>query len=560
MLNDVFSRHLGRLKAALMAHSPDTILEFIINHTRLNGENFSFLGHEYQERILRDKAQDIVIVKSAQMGISEMSARLALAKCALIDGFSVIYTLPSASAAANFMKTRIDPVVMSSPYLSELISADVDNAGVKRFGDSYLYLKGCQVDRQAISVPADMLVTDEVDNSDLDVMTLFHSRLIHSKYANTVSLSTPTIPGYGISRLFDQSKRKVNLCKCTHCNEWFQPDYFQHVRIPNCDKPLDRITKTDFADPTFRWAEAFVACPKCGRPADLMPENREWVEENQNDAFVASGYRVSPFDCPTVIKVPNLVKSSADYERFSDFCNQRLGIAKEDTEVSLSREEVARAIVDNADTSGASYVMGVDLGMTCWVTVAAVFYDNSLCIVHVEPVPMQRLFERFGELVAKYRVRAQVIDHAPYTELVYRLQQRHPNAFASVYVTGKSAELMAVREKEENADKAQLDLRQVNVQRNNGLSLVADMLKTGQITKLRCQHDAVWIAHMLDQKRVRKFMNNELQFVWVKTTGQDHLSHSLLYAVIASKLLSVRSGYTGGLPMALATFKQVDRG
>ena len=48
-------------------------------------------------------------------------------------------------------ETRITPVVDSSPYLSELVSGDVDNSSVKRFSNSYLYLKGCQVDRQAIS-------------------------------------------------------------------------------------------------------------------------------------------------------------------------------------------------------------------------------------------------------------------------------------------------------------------------------------------------------------------------------------------------------------------------
>jgi len=553
--NDLFKRHVSRLRASLSAHSPDTILDFITSHTKIKGHPFSFVDHEYQQKILEDKAQNIVIIKSAQIGISEMSARLALAKCALIDAFSVIYTLPSASAAANFMKTRVDPVIQSSDYLKDLISSEVDNASVKRIGDSWLYLKGCQVDRQAISVPADMLVTDEVDNSDLDVMSLFHSRLIHSKYANTVSLSTPTIPGYGISQMYAQSKRKVNMCQCSHCNEWFYPEYFEHVRIPDFDDRLDKITKLHFADPKFRWPEAYLACPKCGKAADLSPKHRGWVEENPGDAFVNSGYRISPFDAPSIIKIPTLVKSSVDYERFSDFCNQRLGIAMEDAEVSLTREDVRRAIVAHVEAEGFSHVMGVDLGLTCWVTVAQVYGDNSLVIVHTEGVPMQELYERYGELVQKYRVRNAVIDSGPYTELVYRLQQRHQNLFASVYVTNKSVELFIVKDKEENPQAGRLDLRQVNIQRNNGLSLVADMIKAGLITKIADKNDETWVTHILDQKRVKQFQNNELQLVWVKTTGQDHLMHSLLYTVIASRMLGVRSGYAGGLPFGITTFK-----
>ena len=173
MSDDIFKRHISRLRSSLAAHSPDTICEFITQHTYLNGKKFSFEGHEYQKEILEDPAQTIVIVKSAQLGISEMSARLALARCALIDGFNTIYTLPSASAAGNFMQTRISPVVDSSPYLKELVSKDVDNNSIKRFSNSHLFLKGCQVDRQAISVPADLLVCDEVNNSDLEVLALF---------------------------------------------------------------------------------------------------------------------------------------------------------------------------------------------------------------------------------------------------------------------------------------------------------------------------------------------------------------------------------------------------
>ena len=84
MSSETFKRHISRLRSSLAAHSPDTICDFITQHTYLNGQKFSFAGHEYQQEILNDPAQTIIITKSAQLGISEMSARLALARCALI--------------------------------------------------------------------------------------------------------------------------------------------------------------------------------------------------------------------------------------------------------------------------------------------------------------------------------------------------------------------------------------------------------------------------------------------------------------------------------------------
>ena len=95
----IFQRHIARLKSSLSAHGHNTICDFLTEHTYMRGARFSFEGHEYQQKILEDPSQNIVILKSAQIGISEMSARLALAKAVLINGFSTIYTLPAASTA-----------------------------------------------------------------------------------------------------------------------------------------------------------------------------------------------------------------------------------------------------------------------------------------------------------------------------------------------------------------------------------------------------------------------------------------------------------------------------
>ena len=555
MKDDIFLRHVARLKSSLSAHGHNTICDFITEHTYIRGARFDFHGHEYQRKILEDQSQNIVILKSAQIGISEMSARLALAKAVLINGFSTIYTLPAASAAQNFMKTRIDPVVNSSPYLSELVSKDVDNSSVKRFGESYVYLKGAQVDRQAISVPADMIVMDEVDNSNQDVLTLFESRLIHSKYALTVKLSTPTIPGYGIDLAYKQSRRSLNMCKCNHCNEWFYPDYFEHVRIPGFTDELDKITKRHFADAGFKWTEAYVACPKCGLAADLTPAHREWVVENPDENFPAAGYRVSPFDCPTIIKTSALVKSSTEYERKQDFYNQRLGIPMEDKETSLSKDELDSCIISEYPGGGFSYVFGLDMGMTCWMTIAAVLPDNTLIIVKVVAIPLFQVVEEVPKLVRQYKCRMGVADHQPYTETIYRLQQVLTNMFAGIYLNNaRNIDLFKVRDQEKDRDKAQETVRQVSIARDKVFDLIMLMLRSGHILKVSDEHDDLWKDHLTDQKRLREFRDEELVFVWKKATGMDHMHHSLLYALIASRMLGVASGSQVNLPLVF-TFK-----
>lgn len=166
---------------------------------------------------------------------------------------------------------------------------------------------------------------------------------------------------------------------------------------------------------------------------DLSPKYREWVVENPNDAFPAAGFRVSPFDCPSVIKPSSLVKSSVDYERPQDFNNQRLGLPMEDKEASLMDDELERGASSvTKPGTGWNRVMGLDMGMICWCTIAEVLPDDTLVIVHTKGIPLARVIERRRELRAQFRVRMTVVDHGPYTETVYRMQAEDQNLFAGI--------------------------------------------------------------------------------------------------------------------------------
>jgi hypothetical protein len=553
--DEVFIRHVARLRSSLTAHSKDTICDFITTNTYLRGAPFSFKDHEYQQFILEDKSKDKVVIKSAQMGISEMSARMALAMGNLIDGFSTIYTLPSALAAANFMKTRIDPIITSSPYLQDAVSKALDNTMIKRFGESYLYLKGAQVDSQAISVPADMLIGDEIDNSNQDVLTLFESRLIHSAHALTVKLSTPSIPNYGVHLAYNQSRRHVHMCKCKHCNTWFEPDYFAHVKIPKFKGEIGDIVKATFSDPVFLWQQAYVACPKCAKPADLSEPHRQWVCENPLDNYVAAGFKVSPFSCPKIILPSALVKSSVDYARKQDFYNQRLGMPLEDADSTLTADELRNCHISDYVGSGAiTYVMGLDMGTYCHCTIAAVLPDDQLVVVHRERIPLFTVVERREELARGWNVRLCVVDHGPYTETVYRMQQRDRGVFAGVYVRSKGIDMYKIKDVEEDKEKGQQELKQANIARDKVFDLIMLMIRAGNIKCVSSDENDLWVEQLQDMKRVREFVNDELVFVWNKVTGNDHYHHSLLYAFIASRILGV-IGNSLPLSALMAKFK-----
>lgn len=553
---ELFRNHLERLKGSTInKFTMDTMSEWISTKTKINGEPYSFVDHEYQLEIVNDNSREVVIRKCSQVGISEVSARKSLALCAIIKGYTVAYTLPTAGFASTFMKTRIDPVITGSTYLADLLSGELDNTEVKKIGDSFLYLRGAQSSNAPISVPVDHLVHDEVDFSDPEVLSQYQSRLTHSKYKRKTKLSTPTLPDRGIDYEFKRSRRKFCFTKCNHCNHYFIPDYFKHVRVPGFTGDLRDITKANLH--RFRYSEAYVECPHCGGKPSLQVGYREWVVENPDDNFVASGIQVSPFDAPNIITPGYLIEASTQYKRYVDFINFGLGLPTLDQDATLTKDELDLCINRDLEELGGSYVMGVDMGLTCHVVVGKVRTDGTVRVIHVEQVPVSKIRGRYVELRRIWNPRITIMDSQPYTETVIALQQDDPRLYGAVYVRQKGLSIFSVIDREEDKDEGEHDLRQININRDKALDSLMDFIRAGMLSKRSCELNDVWVAHLTDMRRIKDWDRSiqEIVYTWVKSAqGEDHFHHATLYMHIASMVLGVGRGSTVKLPMA-TTFK-----
>ena len=541
MIDKTYEYHLERIKSATInAFSTKTLPEWIVKNTKINGQPFSFKNHEYQEEIARDESQEVVVRKCAQVGISELSARMALALTNVIPGYTAIYTLPTAKFAAVFMRTRIDPVIQSSEYLSQAVHQSTDNADVKRFGDSYIYMKGSQSTNSPLSIPCDHLFHDEIDASDQEVLSVYQSRLTHSIYKRKTKLSTPTLPKFGIDYEFYRSRRHFNMVKCNHCNAWFAPDYYKHVKVPGSTMDLKEVTKQNLFSINYR--EAFVECPSCGKAPSLQPEHRQWVCENPDENFVAAGYQVTPFDAPNIISPGYLIEASTQYRKRTDFDNQNLGIPAEDKDATLTQEELQAGLVENPGLGwGYGTVMGLDMGLLCHCVIAAPKPDGTFPIVHTEVISLGDVQKRRKELARQYRVRITVVDSLPYTETVIRMQEEDPNLYGAFYMETKTLDTHVVKDREADKEKGTMDLRQVNVNRNKAFDALMGDVRAGFVTKVKDENDDLWIAHMQDMKRVKGYdQENELRYVWRKSQGgDDHFHHATLYAWVAGHMLGV---------------------
>ncbi len=557
-MTDLVEQHLAHIETALLkGYSLDRVAEWICEKTFLKGEPYSFLDHEFQEVICRDMAIEVIVRKCSQIGLSELCARIALAFCNTMPGFTTIYTLPTASFAKKFCKTRFDPVIMTSPTLRERVHKEMNSGEVKQFIESFLYINGTVGANVAISVPADALMHDELDFSDEEVVSNYESRLTHSKFGLKRKFSTPTVGGRGISEEFDTSKRHWNYCKCHRCNEQFLPDYFKHVKIPGYGGDLKAINKENLWK--IKWRDAYLACPGCGvamSPEDLGPAHREWVVENTDYTGEKHGYQVQPFDAPKIITPAKLVNKSTKYERYADFINFNLGLPAEDLETSFSEEELKALFIPRvAGFAPYAAVMGIDVGLTCHIIIGGMGPDGLMDVLHMERCSHTELEARKLELQRQFRVRVTVMDSMPYFTLLLQMQVRDPNMWGAVYSKSKNLDVMRAIEQEKDADTGKERKHQVDLNRNRAFDALMMFVRGGGLAIRPVELQALFVTHMQDMKRVKEFnIDEEESFAWKKTRGNDHFHHALLYMFIAGRLVGTAQSIII-LPFGVSTMK-----
>lgn len=552
-MNESFVEHLDRLKVGLdSVFNLSQMAGWIEQNTYLDGRRFNFRDHEFQRDIINDSALTSIVIKCAQVGLSEICARWTLAAAATQDNFTAIYTFPTTNDAEKFCKTRIDPCVQASPALAESINKALDNSEIKQFGkNSFIYFRGTLSETAALSVPADAIIHDEVDKSNLTQMSVYVSRLQHRPTKMRKLFSTPTVNKYGISKEAETAKRHRQVLRCSHCNYQFLPDYFNNVVIPGYDKDKREITKANLKD--IRWQEARLLCPHCGKVPDPDAVFRQWVVENPNDDYPANAWYVTPFSAPNVISAPYLVKNSTEYDKFSEFMNQALGLTAEDAEDSITVEDLEKALLQADLRDSSTHLMGCDMGLLCHITIGRVASNGELLVVHREVVPYTRFEERRRQLCGEYKVSISVHDSQPYVDLIDRITKHDPNAYGSIFTTGTPSVMFSIMEQDEDAQEGKMSMRRVKITRTMLFDNLMAELKAGMIkVQADDKQDDLWKSQMRSLKRVGKFDRmGELVYSWEKTDGHDHFHFSLAYLSLAAKMRGLVSGHyqQGSVPL-----------
>ena len=547
-----YVEHLERVKASISdVYGINTLAGWIQKHTYINSRKYSFKDYEYQHKILEDTAKTTITIKPAQTGVSELSYRYAVALCCTQDDFSVIYTFPSSADAEKNCRTRIDPMIDGSPELRRLIDPDMNNSELKKFGkNSFLFFKGTRSTTQALSTPANCIIHDEYDKSDITQASVYLSRLQNRPHKLRKIFSTPTVEKYGVSKEAETAKRFHEFATCGSCNHKFKPDYFAHVKVPGWNKDLEEITKINLH--LTRWREAHIVCPNCGKDPKIHHSRLEFVCENANENYEAHAYYITPFTVPTIIAPSYLVQTSTLYERYSEFKNQALGITGEEKNESIQEGDIVGAEMKGL-ISSELHVMGSDMGLTCYTTIGRLASDGTMLIIHREKIHYTMFEARTAVLAVQFRVVLHLMDSQPYTDMVTRLSKARPNNWGAVFINTKATTPFVLQDVEGDPAEGKMQMKLVKVNRTIALDNLLGVIKSGAFKIESSDENEIYRAQMQSLKRVQKFTKEgELMFVWEKTDKNDHYHFAMLYLYIAIQMRGTVGGMgalTAGIPL-----------
>ena len=388
-----------------------------VQKIQLGAGPFQIEGHEYQIPMLQDEAVCQVYKKGAQMGLSE--ANILKSMHGLISGRypqGVLYLFPTVNDVTDFSKGRFSPLLDDNPEISDLVK-NTDSVNVKRIRKSMLYLRGARatgkiegVKKTSSSlkgIPVDRIVFDEVDEMDSAMIDLALERLSHSKVKEEAYLSTPSIPDFGIDKLYNQSDQRIWMIRCEHCGG----ETCLELEFPNCLLEL----------PT---GQVIRACKKCQK--EIFPQNGHWVAQYPQRSKDLVGWWISQLNS-VYVNPGKILKAFRDppNRNLAEVYNSKLGMAYISADNRLTVNDVYSCCGQDAMAMNhrGPCGMGVDVGSLLNVVVGFKPKDKVLQVCYTARVSS---FNDVHDIAKRFNVKFAVIDMEPELRKAREFQAGEP--------------------------------------------------------------------------------------------------------------------------------------
>jgi Phage terminase large subunit (GpA) len=388
--------------------------KLIVDGMPFDIESYPYLWDLYD---MMGEIPRITIRKGAQMGFT-VSLVVGTIDCARFTyPRGILYLMPTRDDVLDFSRARFDRLLKENWDTLGRHVHGTDSMAIKRIGSAFIYFRGAKSRSQLKSIPVDLLVTDERDEMDPKMVELADKRLDGSRFAHHITLSTPTIPDYGVDLDYQSSDQRMWHIKCDACGKWTCLE----LEFPGC-----LIEQSD--------GTVIRACKGCQRM--IRPQRGQWVAAKP-EVKDHVGLYVSQLNSPTVspLKIATEWKlaEAEGGNKLREFRNSRLGLAHADIEDVLT-EELLREICtqDAMRTSAAGpTAWGVDIGKSQhhWV-VGERQSDN---FAQVLAYGVARSWEELHDIYQRYNVAVGVIDQMAETSAVRDFCEQHGGLYGCWY-------------------------------------------------------------------------------------------------------------------------------
>lgn len=333
---------------------------------------------------------------------------------------NVSYFLPKWKPDAHdFSKHKFDTILDHSPHIEEMFS-EVRNVGHKRAGGVDFFLRGTQSTSGMKGISTGVIIFDEYDEMPAFATPLGQERAsaFLEEDKQTIWLSTPTIPNYGIHTEYKGSDQSHFMFKCPSCGRMTE------LTFPECLV----ITAETYSDPNVLNSHLICSLCKNKLPHESKVEwlkDAYWVKNaNSHIRGFAISQMYSTIRPPSDIAIAALKAAAGDEFAEQELYNSKLGIPFTREGTNVSDAEVTECLgphsINSPPPSGI-VTMGVDVGHKL------LFYWIDFWLLPVNPGPdlnaeakvrtitMGTLhdFYELDKLMSDYQVISAIVDVDP---------------------------------------------------------------------------------------------------------------------------------------------------
>jgi hypothetical protein len=522
----------------------------LLHHQNTRRQPMSFKDRPYLVELYHDAPHidGFDAMKCVQVGWSEFGIQLVLERAGWA-GRICGYVLPSYQLRDRFVQRRVQPLLENVPaYAAKIPQGDPGSIRSQRFGDGALLWLGSNAVNDFIEFSADVLVVDEYDRCDQTNLAFARDRLRASESPQLFRISNPTLPGIGISALYNASDGRKWFHRCTRCGERQPIDWFQHI-VERDEAGRWRLRDKERAQNGV----VRPVCRKCLEPWDRVAAGGMWVAERPSKT--RRGYHLSRMDVLTQ-DLRELFSEWQEAQGHADklgaFYASVLGKPYQPEGYAVTAALLQHAACGNPMDAGGSpalkrkrVVAGIDVGNTLNVDICVIEIDEDSEKERRVGVWTGELpgFDAAWDILVRYSVDVAVIDARPEAR---KSQELRDKAISTGLCDVWLCEFHATARVSDKDFGMVLDWNRhvVKVDRTQLLDATLSSMRTDP--PLRTWPEDIWAVRgwqgqMEAAQRVKTDRGDG--FRWDSGRSADHYRFSDAYSRVAQELLSMQGAY-----------------